>query len=219
MQQDQLDARSTSTLVEEFADLVDEVVGVSKGASSLEKRANISDSKIEQVINSLLDEGWTERQLKRLINKTGMKPKEFFKILAQKVKAEGVNEAIEFIKKKSVPASEKATVAPAGAPLEIPKASPIPQGPTSPPTPQGTPATKVSNTDVDLMRNLKGENLMSTNPNTKIVVKNGELVEAPIETANGLENLMQAIRETKVAMRDVEEKKVKCFSAKDQNRR
>jgi hypothetical protein len=62
--------------------------------------AQMSDKKIEQLVNHLLDLGWTEKVLKNLIKKSNLEPKEFFKTLVEKIKSSGEAGANEFLKSK-----------------------------------------------------------------------------------------------------------------------
>jgi len=193
--EDDLLASSTTKLTEDIIE----------GLGDSLKEAKLSDSKIEKLVNHLLDIGWTAKTLKKLIRKSKLKPKEFFRTLAKKINSSGEEEAINFLKERISPQEEMGLGA---TPVETPIGKPPIGGPTAPPPLEGIPQTTKANlSDVDLDNNFNNREAIMNN--TKIVVKEGTLTEVPDNTNNVLNDLVVSIRKTKSAINSFEDKKLK----------
>ena len=211
-----------SKAIEEDSDILSEDESESDSGAAVEEAMNIeasvrfaemSDKKIEKLVNYLLDLGWTEKVLKNLIKKTDLEPKEFFRQLVDKIKSSGEAEANEFLKSKMQPEGDMGLTTP---PPETPPMGATPAPPASPaggPTPPPPPAlasgiVKASLADVGLKIN--NNNMREAIMKEKVIVtKEGTLEKVSDNSNVVLSKLVLAIRNAKSAMNSVEEEKLR----------
>ena len=206
--EEQLLERSTDTLINDLSDILNDSKEVLSKTKS--EKLKIAFDKVENVVNSLLERGWSEETIKKLIRKTGMNPQEFFKTLINRLEKTNELETTNFLKDKVK--SKEETLAPGtSSVIKEQQSGPTSEGsPTATPPPVGLSQTAQANlTDVDLENNIlnKRGKIMQK----KLMIQDGAVVEAPDEKkiAEVLSSLVLAIRNTKKAISDFEDRKLK----------
>lgn len=193
LEEDKLALSSVPTIIEDISEGLD---------NELHRQANTQiPREVEKLVNHLLELGWTEGTLKKIIRKSKMKPTDFFVKLAQKIKKSGEAGAIEFLKKKLTPEPEPLA---AGTPPMLGGA----QGNEPAPVPQmeGVPQTaKASSTNV----HSTNQKIKRGDPMGKIVIKEGALVEVSDKTSSVLNDLVVSIRKTRASISRYEEAKLR----------
>lgn len=218
--QDTLTARSKDTFVDDLSQVLEESEDLIP-----DNKGMLPEEKINLLVDALLERGWTENALKRLINKSGLKPKEFFKTVAKLIKKSGEQAAIDFLNKKLNPAPPEGSAmqtpggppSPGGAPSPLggggAPPSPVGGGGTPPiggggAPPMGMPPMKEGITDVDL--ETRNYNKREGHMTRVIVTKEGTLEQVSDKNKNEvLEKLVLAIRNTKSAVKKMEDEKLR----------
>jgi len=154
------------------------------------KDKDLLDKDIVELVDDLLDLGWSFKTLRKLIRKSKMKSIDFFKKLIKKVQRGDDEGAVEFLKKKlNEDIEQKKNPEGMG---EISGLGGLP------------PPVKAY-----IMHNNRNFDKREGYMGNKIMVKNGTLVAVPETTKKSLSKLVEAIRYTKKAISNYESHKLK----------